>query len=68
VENEICPVYVALASTDPSPQADEVCEWEWVEPQDLQSSVGQTPFVFSPWLVDQMNQWGDRYGFETSVR
>jgi isopentenyl-diphosphate Delta-isomerase len=68
VENEICPVFVARATSDPSPQAEEVCEWEWVEPAALQSSVGQTPFAFSPWLVDQMNQWGDRYGFETSVR
>lgn len=68
VENEICPVFVARTTSEPTPQAEEVCEWEWVEPSALQRSVEQTPFVFSPWLVDQMNQWEDRYGFETSVR
>ena len=68
VENEICPVFVARASSDPSPLDDEVCEWNWVDPEALQGSVRQTPFAFSPWLVDQMNQWGPTYGFDTSVR
>ena len=68
VENEICPVFVARATSDPSPRADEVCEWEWLDPRSLQQSVTATPFAFSPWLVDQMEQWGDTYGFETSVR
>ena len=68
VENEICPVFLALATTDPSPATEEVCEWEWVEPSSLQDSVGKTPFVFSPWLVDQLEQWKGPYGFDTSVR
>ena len=68
VENEICPVFVARASADPTPLDDEVCEWQWVEPAALRESVTHTPFAFSPWLVDQMGQWGPGYGFETSVR
>jgi isopentenyl-diphosphate delta-isomerase len=68
VENEICPVFIAHASTDPSPVASEVCEWQWVDPSALQRSVKSTPFAFSPWLVEQMEQWGATYGFETSVR
>ena len=68
VENEICPVFLALAGTDPSPAAEEVCEWQWVEPSSLRDSVGKTPFVFSPWLVDQLEQWKGAYGFDTSVR
>lgn len=68
VENEICPVFVAIASADPEPADDEVCEWQWVSPEALVGAVNQTPFVFSPWLVDQMEQWGPRYGFDTSVR
>ncbi|MDP4633567.1 MAG: isopentenyl-diphosphate Delta-isomerase [Pontimonas sp.] len=68
VENEICPVFVARATTDPSPLGEEVCEWQWVDPGALHSSVHNTPFAFSPWLVDQMEQWSEPYGFETSVR
>lgn len=68
VENEICPVFVADALGEPRPEAAEVCEWKWVRPDSLASAVTHTPFVFSPWLVDQMAQWGPNYGFETSVR
>jgi isopentenyl-diphosphate Delta-isomerase len=68
VENEICPVFVAKALGEPNPAASEVCEWQWVRPDSLASAVAQTPFVFSPWLVDQMEQWGPNYGFDTSVR
>lgn len=68
VENEICPVFVARALGNPRPIADEVCEWQWVRPDALASAVADTPFVFSPWLVDQMAQWTKPYGFDTSVR
>ena len=68
VENEICPVFVAEARSKPRPEAAEVCEWQWVKPDSLVSAVTQTPFVFSPWLVDQIEQWGPNYGFVTSVR
>lgn len=68
VENEICPVFVAHTSRDPSPDAAEVCEWRWVNPAALVRSVENTPFTFSPWLVEQMEQWDGPYGFETSVR
>ena len=38
-----------------------------VNPRDLAESVGKTPFIFSPWLVDQMDQWIGDYGLDTSV-
>ena len=68
VENEICPVFTARAVGDPRPVESEVCEWQWVNPSSLQRSIADTPFVFSPWLVDQMNQWEGDYAFEISVR
>lgn len=57
VENEICPVFRAVAVGEPQPSADEVCEWAWVDPAHLRASVAQTPFAFSPWLVLQLQQW-----------
>ncbi len=68
VENEVCPVFVAVAQGQPQPIANEVCEWQWVRPSSLASAVAETPFVFSPWLVDQIAQWSTPYGFDTSVR
>jgi isopentenyl-diphosphate delta-isomerase len=68
VENEICPVFVARAMGNPEPIATEVCEWQWVPPEAFASAIVDTPFVFSPWLVDQMAQWPKPYGFDTSVR
>jgi len=56
VEHEICPVFIARAVSDPTPRDDEVCEWKWVEPSELQTAVASAPFAFSPWLVDQLDQ------------
>jgi isopentenyl-diphosphate delta-isomerase len=67
VENEICPVFVARALGTPKPSPEEVCEWRWVSPQALAQSVSETPFVFSPWLVQQLDEWKSDYGLETSV-
>lgn len=61
VENEICPVFTARAVGEPAPRDDEVCEWAWVAPADLFASVSATPFAFSPWLVDQLEQWPGEY-------
>lgn len=71
VENEICPVFVARTDGDPRPLADEVCEWQWVSPEDLVRAVTATPFAFSPWLVKQVAEWPGPYeplASETSVR
>ena len=56
VENEICPVFSAVAVTDPNPAASEVCEWQWVSPAKLRAAIDGAPFAFSPWLVWQHEQ------------
>ena len=61
VENEICPVFSARAVGEPSPAADEVAEWAWVEPEQLHASVAATPFAFSPWLGWQLAAWKGVY-------
>lgn len=54
VENEVCPVYIAHTHKDPTPQADEVMEFMWANPQSLLASIEATPFAFSPWLTLQL--------------
>lgn len=61
VENEICPVFTAIAESDPEPADDEVAEWAWVEPEALRSAVGATPFAYSPWLGWQLEAWQGEY-------
>lgn len=56
VENEICPVFGAVAVTDPRPAESEVAEWRWVKPEDLRAAIEGAPFAFSPWLVWQHEQ------------
>jgi isopentenyl-diphosphate delta-isomerase len=56
VENEVCPVYLAVATGDPVPNPDEVMEFAWTEPVALRRSVLASPFAFSPWMVLQMRE------------
>lgn len=56
VENEICPVFMAVTTSEPSPNPDEVAEWRWVSPDDLRAAIEAAPFAFSPWLVWQHEQ------------
>lgn len=60
VENEICPVHLAVIDDVPAPQPDEVSEWAWVDVADLEESLRRTPFVFSPWLREQLPLLRDR--------
>ncbi|QNA93190.1 MULTISPECIES: isopentenyl-diphosphate Delta-isomerase [unclassified Microbacterium] len=54
VENEICPVHVAVVETEPTADPDEVSEWAWVEIPPFIEAVAAAPFAFSPWLVEQL--------------
>lgn len=56
VENEICPVFGAVAVGEPNPAASEVAEWRWVSPDSLRAAIEGAPFAFSPWLVWQHEQ------------
>lgn len=56
VENEICPVFVAVVDDPLRPDRDEVVEWAWVTPDSLADAVTGAPFVFSPWMREQIPQ------------
>lgn len=57
VENERCPVFVATLGNELAPNPDEVMDYQWVEVQNLEASVSQTPWAFSPWVVEQLAQF-----------
>jgi isopentenyl-diphosphate delta-isomerase len=54
VENEICPVFIAVTSDTPRPADDEVAEFEWVDARALLESLAKSPWAFSPWLTLQL--------------
>jgi isopentenyl-diphosphate delta-isomerase len=54
VENEICPVHIAVIDGAPLANPAEVAEWTWIDADDLIEAVRRTPFAFSPWLVEQL--------------
>ena len=56
VENEICPVFSALITSELAPNPDEVAEYAWVDPRALKTAALATPFAFSPWLLEQIGQ------------
>jgi isopentenyl-diphosphate Delta-isomerase len=57
VENEICPVYQAVATSPVAPNPAEVCEFAWGSPEAIRESVRLAPFAYSPWLVLQLEAW-----------
>jgi len=65
VENEFCPVFRARVRIDhesshpndpPLANPDEVLDWKWWTWNDVIEAARLTPFVFSPWSVEQMAQ------------
>lgn len=58
VEHEICPVFTAIYEGDGviDPNPDEICDWAWSDVVDVEEAVSATPFVFSPWLVEQLSE------------
>ncbi len=57
VENEVCPVFwtrLSHPTRSVRPNPDEVMDWKWVRWNDLATSAELTPFVFSPWAVQQV--------------
>lgn len=57
VENEICPVFRAIADVDPNPSKDEVAEWAWADPLAVRTATEAAPFAFSPWFTLQVAAW-----------
>ncbi|MFD6953159.1 isopentenyl-diphosphate delta-isomerase [Nocardiopsis sp. TSRI0078] len=58
VENEFCPVFWARAEGEagprPDPDPSEVAEYAWAEWPDLVAVAERTPWLLSPWAVEQI--------------
>lgn len=54
VEHEFCPVFMAMTDVLPDANPDEVMDTRWVSLSALLAGVSNTPFAFSPWMVEQL--------------
>lgn len=54
VENELCPVFIAIVDRDPVPNPDEVVEWRWVSWDDFFAATRLVPWAISPWAALQV--------------
>ncbi len=54
IENEICPVYVAVLNSEPVPNPDEVEEYEWVVWPKVLKLVENNPGKYSWWMEDEI--------------
>lgn len=59
VENEVCPVFVARPDGLVQPNPDEVMEYVWAPADEVWASTLRTPWLFSPWFVEQVRALGD---------
>lgn len=64
VENEICPVFGALAEGEPRPNPDEVMDLRWVPAAEAVDLVRIAPWVVSPWMAEQVR---DRWSIPGAV-
>lgn len=53
-ENEHCPVFIAQAVSDLSPNPDEVGETQWTTAAALMVATEAAPWAFSPWLIEHL--------------
>jgi isopentenyl-diphosphate delta-isomerase len=55
VENEICPVYIAIVSADPKPNQQEVENFEWIDWKEFLEGIKKEPEKYSPWCKEQVD-------------
>ncbi len=58
VENEICPVFLARPLGPVEPNPDEVMECAWARVDDIWAIAHRTPWLLSPWFVEQVHALG----------
>jgi len=66
VEWEICPVFISQISLPTiHPAASEIDSYQWASPKELFQAIDATPFVFSPWMVKQLEHESLRLALQT---
>jgi isopentenyl-diphosphate delta-isomerase len=63
-EHELCYVYVGTAEGDVQVHPDEIADWRWVSPDDVDRELSEHPDRFTPWFKLEwrslMDHWRGR--------
>lgn len=57
IEHELDHVLLGYFDGDPSPDADEVDDWQWITPEALRTWIEQRPSELAPWLIEAVNHF-----------
>jgi isopentenyl-diphosphate delta-isomerase len=79
IENEFCPLYVAMATSEPQPNPAEVADYKWVEwdwfvrqaqndSNDYSKPHAASAPVWSWWCKDQLKQLADNEKFQAILQ
>jgi len=68
VENEICPVYIAMVKKNPKPNPLEVEAYQWIEWKEFQQKITKDPGGYSYWCVKQVEQLKKSFVLPTSKK
>jgi isopentenyl-diphosphate delta-isomerase len=49
-EHELCSVYVGCTDATPSPNPQEISDWQWISPNALDDWLDRTPETLTPWF------------------
>ena len=49
-EHELCSIYAARSDAEPQVNINEVSDWRFISPQDLDAELASNPAPYSPWL------------------
>ncbi len=68
VENEICPILVGIASSEPAPQDSEVANIRWVPWGKWLEVIQKTPEEYSPWCSEETALLKEQEKFQTFLQ
>jgi isopentenyl-diphosphate delta-isomerase len=57
IENEVCPVYMAITRQEPRPNPDEVSDYEWLALDKVSDLFKANPEDYSYWFKDQLPEF-----------
>ncbi|MBD3225369.1 MAG: isopentenyl-diphosphate Delta-isomerase [Caldithrix sp.] len=49
-ENELCSVYIGKTNQRPEINENEIAEWQYIKPEELDNKIQQQPERFTPWF------------------
>ncbi len=63
-ERELCWVYLGVSDQPPRTNSNEISEWRYIAPKDLDAELNLTPEAYTPWFKMEWQALLDKYPHE----